>query len=68
MPPLFIPRSRRAQYFICRPRLYCLRAFIPRSRRARYRARHFILRALRQRQGRIVAHIGHPYWYDWVIW
>jgi len=68
MPPPFIPQSRRARYFFCRPRLYCLRAFIPLSCRARHRARYFIFRALRQLQGHILAHIGHPNLYDWVIW
>ena len=60
----FIPRSPCARYSFCRPHLYCLRTFVPQSRRARY----FIFRALRQCRRHILAHIGHPSWYDWVIW
>jgi hypothetical protein len=49
-------------------RLYCLHPFFPRTRRARNRAQSFILRAIRRRQGEIMAHIGNPDLYDWVIW
>jgi len=48
--------------------LYCLRSFFPRSRRHRQRARQFILRALRECRGGILAHIGEPHLYHWVIW
>jgi hypothetical protein len=49
-------------------RVYCLHKFMPRSPLISQRALFFIRVAIYERRGHIIRHIGHPNWYDWVIW
>lgn len=58
-------RSHRAR---TEPHIYWIHSFIPTSPIARVRARLSILSALTDCRAHIMAHIGSPEFFDWVIW